>query len=412
MSGTSVHSSRRTWQGRRGFLWLLLLLTVAVGIAYSLRLAGHLRFADEKEYYGLAVNLARIRQYSLYGEEPSVFRPPGYPLLLSVFTFLRAGVVHLRILNFLLLAGCIYAVYRIIELQLSYRAARIGALLVLCYPVLFYTAGSLYPTTLASLLFLLAIRLLAGPDRRLRECVLLGILFGLLILTVPMFAFTLLTVALWMLFTKWAGGAKGVVVTVVTAILICSVWSARNLVVFHSFAPVSANSGLNLLLGNSERTSPDAGFNVDISRYTRNTQAMDDVQRDAYYRSKAWEFIVKHKGRTLRLYALKVLHYFSCYDDTRTPAVPRWPTHAAMLATYGPLLLLFIARIALHRRFLFTQFEILLALLYFSNAFYTAIFFTRIRFRLPFDFVLIIVGAMFVDALIRWRRKSTLRGKA
>jgi hypothetical protein len=39
-------------------------------------------------------------------------------------------------------------------------------------------------------------------------------------------------------------------------------------------------------------------------------------------------------------------------------------------------------------------------LLYFGNAFMSAIFFTRVRFRIPFDFLLIFLAAVFVGRLI------------
>ncbi len=47
------------------------------------------------------------------------------------------------------------------------------------------------------------------------------------------------------------------------------------------------------------------------------------------------------------------------------------------------------------------RFEGLLIMLYFAGAFIHAIFYTRIRYRLPFDFLLIMVAAMFLGRLSR-----------
>jgi hypothetical protein len=44
-------------------------------------------------------------------------------------------------------------------------------------------------------------------------------------------------------------------------------------------------------------------------------------------------------------------------------------------------------------------FERLLTFIYVSNAFYQAIFFTRIRFRLPFEYLLIAMAAIFIAKL-------------
>jgi len=70
-----------------------------------------------------------------------------------------------------------------------------------------------------------------------------------------------------------------------------------------------------------------------------------------------------------------------------------------MLITYGPLLLLFASRVLLVKLFRPSAFETLLGALYVCSALTTAVFFTRIRFRLPFDFLLIIIVAMFLQDL-------------
>ena len=47
-----------------------------------------------------------------------------------------------------------------------------------------------------------------------------------------------------------------------------------------------------------------------------------------------------------------------------------------------------------------------LYIIYFLNAFLSAIFFTRIRFRIPFDFVLIILVAMILSDIIEYINKK------
>ncbi|MGB6122822.1 MAG: hypothetical protein WBG80_13005, partial [Bacteroidota bacterium] len=74
---------------------------------------------------------------------------------------------------------------------------------------------------------------------------------------------------------------------------------------------------------------------------------------------------------------------------------------AAMLVTYGTLLVFVLLRFLLFRRYQVTDLEKLLFFLYISNAFVQAIFFTRIRLRLPFDFLLISLAAAFVARLLK-----------
>ena len=47
-----------------------------------------------------------------------------------------------------------------------------------------------------------------------------------------------------------------------------------------------------------------------------------------------------------------------------------------------------------------TSFEVLLRVLYTASALSGALFFTRIRFRIPYDYLLIMMAAVFVEAVI------------
>ena len=72
-----------------------------------------------------------------------------------------------------------------------------------------------------------------------------------------------------------------------------------------------------------------------------------------------------------------------------------------MLITYGPLLLTFIVRLLFSRKFRLSALEVLLIILYIGSALSSALFFTRIRFRIPFDFLLIMLVAIFVGGIIQ-----------
>ena len=72
-----------------------------------------------------------------------------------------------------------------------------------------------------------------------------------------------------------------------------------------------------------------------------------------------------------------------------------------MFVTYYALLSLVIVRLACFRQVRVEPWEICLLLLYSGFAFVSAIFFTRIRFRLPLDFLLMIVGGHFLGRLFQ-----------
>jgi len=125
------------------------------------------------------------------------------------------------------------------------------------------------------------------------------------------------------------------------------------------------------------------------------------VQFDAYMKSEAVKFILTHKPYVLRLYFAKLLNYFNYHNELVIRSEMSKGRDVLMLLTWGPILLLFIIRMFYIGRFRPSNFEILLIVLYFVSAFFYAIFYTRIRFRLPFDFLPIIVVALFIDNIIK-----------
>ena len=390
------------------------------GIAYSLYLGSGFRFIDEKDYFTIARNIAFTFQRSLDGVNPSAYHCPGYPFFLSVFIFFGANIVALRFLNFIALAISAYLIYRILKEEAPGPAGVIACLLVVCYPVLFYTAGMLYPQTIAGTL-LLGIMYFArrlGREGTQPLPYIIGLLFGALILFVP--ALVLLLIA----YLGWAAvvGRKtrlprhktprnDIVIIGLVALIMVGLWTVRNYLVFKQFIFVNSNSGIVLLLGNSENTTPNAGVNVDISKYVQEAERMglDDIGRDRYYREKALGFIRNNKTKAFKLYLLKFLNYFNYRNELGTKAEEaRWKD-ILMLITWGPLLILFLVRLFMVGKLKFGRFEGLLILLYFDGALIHAIFYTRIRYRLPFDLLLIMVIAMFLDKVICNLQEQTKR---
>ena len=387
-------------------------LTVLAGAAYSVKLGNTLRFVDEKDYYAIAQNLVHGRGYSLDGIAPTAFRPPGYPLFLAVFIALGANVVLLRILNFVMLAATMLLLYRFVRERGNWISALAAPVMCAAYVVLFYTAGTLYPQTLAGLLLVLVIIVLASRKPGwFTSGLLLGFLFGWLTLSVVHFLFSLVVVAAWLVAcrTEWHPRARVGSVAVMTAIaaLMVTVWVARNERALG--APVlTTNGGITLLHGNSEKAGWNSGASTDISAYAPKDTGLSELQLDTYYRGQAVDFIRHHKGRAIRLYASKVLNWFNYRNDLAQKSESSRARDIVMLATYGPLLLLFIARLLFAGRMRPSRLEALLIILYFSNAFAYAVWHTRIRYRLPYDLLLIAIVALFIGNLAAARRPTAL----
>ncbi len=383
-------------------VFLLIFGVLVSGIVYSIYLGDNLRYPDEQDYYKIANNLVSNKLFSLDGESPTAFRAPGYPITLAIFTCFRAKIVHLRIFNFIALGLSIYLLNEILKREATPLAATLGSLFVIGLPVLFYTAGALYPQTVASFILLLIIFLIQRNPSTLWVSLLIGVLVGYLILTIPAFIFLLIVFAI--LFWSSNKSTKWFSIVASIALLFIGVWCIRNYNVFNSFVFISSNSGLNLLLGNSENTTPNAGVTVDISKYTSFVEAaqFNEIDRDAYFRAEAIKFFLNNKLHSIKLYSLKFLNYFNYRNDLWNKAESSTLRDFVMLVTYGPLLTFFILRILLIKIFPPSKFEALLITLYISSALFHAIFFTRIRFRLPFDFLLISLVAIFIQQILTY----------
>ena len=398
------HSLSFLERKNRPVIVFLIVLYILAGVVYSFYLGNSFRYLpDEADYYNLATNLASKGEYSLDGVHLTTHRPPGYPLFLTPFRFLGFDVVGLRILNFFILGLCIFVLYKLLQERFSPLAGLLGALLMIAYPLVFYTAGTLYPQTLASLLLILIIYFCTRETGRTRENLLAGLLAGWLILTVPTFIFILVVLEVWSWIYQKHPLSLPVLSMLVIAFLVVGAWTLRNYAVFNTFVFVTSNSGENLLLGNSENTTPNGGFTIDISYYEKQAAGLDEIHRDQYYRSQAIKYAMTHKLASLKMYFLKFLNFFNYRNDLVTKTEASSARDLLMLVTYGPLLLVASTRLVFSKSFRLSPFEILLVATYLVGALVSAIFTTRIRYRVPFDYTLMMLVAIFINKLIKDR---------
>ena len=377
----------------------ILSLLIIAGILYSFILGDRLRFSDEKVYYMLATNLVAHQQFSLDGLDPTAVGAPGYPFILAGFKFIGASIPLLRLVNFLALALSAYILYRLLKNRFSSLAGVFAVVLILCYPVLFFTAGTLYAQIIGALMLIMVLALVSDPVASSGSYLAGGAIYGFLILTVPVFLLNLpvLVLSPWVLgqSRKW----QKALLFLLTASLLVSCWTFRNYMVFNRFLLLTSHSGITFLYGNSPGAHPTSFHEVDD--YRAETKDLDEVQRDHFYKSKAWEWIRHNPGQAIRLYCLKVLNYFNYRVELATPGESSPWKDLLMLITYGPLLLLLIIRLILRQKYPLSPLERYFAFLYISNAFLLSIFLIRLRLRLPFDFLLIAMAAVFLANLFQ-----------
>lgn len=384
---------------------IVIALYILAGVAYSFYLGNNFRYLpDESDYYNLATNLASKGEYSLDGIKLTTYRPPGYPFFIAPFRFIGLDVIGLRIVNFLTLGLCFFVLYKLLKDKFSPLAGLLGPFFVIAYPVVFYTAGTLFPQTFASLLLVLTIYFYTRKSDRVWEKILAGLLAGWLILTVPAFIYILVVFVVWSWVYRSQRISFRVLLMPLIACMVVGSWSLRDYTVFGSFVFVTSNSGVNLLIGNSENTVPDGDWGiVDISHYERQAAGLNEINQDHYYRDQAINYILTHKLASVKMYFLKLLNFFNYRNQLVTKSEASTARDLLMLVTYGPLLLVAIARLVFSKSYRLSPFEILLVAAYLIGALVSAIFVTRIRYRIPFDYMLIMLVAIFIDKLIEDR---------
>ena len=139
---------------------------------------------------------------------------------------------------------------------------------------------------------------------------------------------------------------------------------------------------------------------MDISHYQNQTQEMSEVQKDKHYRKAAVSWILTNPSAAATLYVRKVLNYFNFRNELHVASEQSRLKDIVLFLSYYTLLFIVVMRILAFRRIPFCPAEWMLYVLYFGNALVSAIFFTRIRFRVPFDILLIAMVAIFLGHLI------------
>ena len=396
---------------------MLLALFTLAGLGYSLLLGGDTRFPDERDYLAVAASLVHEGIYSYDGLVPNAMRPPGYPVLIAPAAAAAAALapgtrpvgptpaavarpagalpaptaagsiagpretaltVHaVRTLQFLALGLSALALGSLaggFAGRASPSPGTLGAATLVGlagYPVLVYTAGTLFPQTAVLGLATLALWLLERARPSAGAALLVGLACGAAVEVSPT-ALTLVPVALlhaW-LSPRWT--SRRVVVVALAAALLPGAWLARNLVTLDEPILFSRNLAYNL---------DNAVLELDPLDGAAAERAPDDAL--GYGAERLSQFL-----GSPRAYLERLVGHFAWRNDLHVTEETSTMRDAVMLVTYATLLALVALRLALVRREPLSRAERSVLLLYAMTAAFHALVFVRIRYRLPFDFLL------------------------
>ncbi len=378
------------------FVLVICGLISLVSIAYCIWSGNQINWPDESEYIGIAKRLVAGLGFTNGKLELSALRPPGYPFYLSLIYHIHASVLLAKITNVVALTATAWIISLIVK-SITPLGQVFAPLLVLAYPLFIYLTGMLVPQILGSFLFVLVVYWLIQYPKSILYAALTGATLGALILTIPTFAliFICLIVLLFIInSTTGFYSKKFILFFFVATVLVVGPWIVRSSLLFDKFVFISTNSGINLLYGNSEHTEYDTGV-VDVSKYS-NITGMNEAEVDSYYKKAAIDWVKNNPGDAAILYLKKVANNFNYKNKLGTVSESSTLKNTILFITYYPLLVTALIRCLLWRKYAFSWPEVLMYALYFGSAFISAIVYTRIRYRIPFDFLLIAMVSIFI----------------
>lgn len=300
-----------TEAGKNGGRWLsvrrdlLILLAVALIVrAVFLLATPHALESDPDAYRYLAENLLERGVFG-YGEHPTAYRPPLYPLMIAPLVALGEwSRVAIGVLHVLLGVATVALVYRLAERWGLACLSLIPAALVAIDPLLLMQSTLIMTETLATFLAVAALLGIttAAQQPTPARAALAGGAAALAALCRPTFLpwMALCALALPWFADRWAGRAKLFAVFTLAAAVVLSPWVLRNQFWFGRPIAGTTHGGYTLLLANNPwlyehlRTSQwRAVWTADeldqwwLARASRTTPAEElHADRMAYERAK------------------------------------------------------------------------------------------------------------------------------
>jgi hypothetical protein len=364
-----------------------------------------LTYPDERDYVDLAHSLVTGGAFSTPEGVPTAFRPPGYPILLSPFLAVSSNLWWIKLNGVLAIMAAAWIMAVFTE-KLSPGYGWLAPVLLAFYPLAQYTSSTLYPQIWAGAFFLAVTYLLIRKSiPSLSSSCLSGLLYGFLVLMVPSYLLLLIAcIGPCFLYLYSASTLKTRIAHVLifgcVAGAVVVPWTIRNYLQFKAFIPVSTNSGISLLAGNSPGATGSSGVNEYLIERIHFHEGMGEVEKANAYTVEALGWIKEYPNDAFILYLKKVLNYFNYRNDLYIKQEGSGLRWLAIALTYYPILLLALLRFGFARTNRPQPIEWCLILIYLVNGLLSAIFFTRLRFRVPFDFILIVLASAFIGSLL------------
>lgn len=397
--------------------WLILFLAFSIRLGYVLTLENKVYWVDEQEYLQLSQSMIDGKGYVDAEGQPTAFRPIGYPLFLSGLRLMGIkSPIGFRIAQCIVATATVYVIFLLTTLLFVRSAGMVAALFYSIYPYFVFLPGTILASTWFSFMLVtltwLLIKGLKSENNRLIACG--GLLLGVATLVRPSAFLLIVPVIVWLYINtlNLKSFLRFSAIVSVTLFLVICPWIVRNYnqVGILNF---STNGGRNLWLGNNPQTTAASGSNINPTKELEQklNKVNTEVEADRLYSEAAKDFIRANPQDAIILFFKKALYFWRLDPSPTTEGyVTQNKLHWwVSVLSVGPVFLLatigFIKSPKQTKKMvsLFLFYEIAFMVLH-------AVYFPKVRFRLPIDQFLIVLAAF---ALVMGSQKLDLlkRGK-
>lgn len=340
------------------------------------------------------------------------YRPPVYPLFVTLSTLGGRNYVAIVILQSIMGAGTALCAYFIGTELFDRKTGLLAALGVAVYPYFVMHDTALQETGLFTLLTALSVLFLLKSRRSSAKqvWVIAGISLGLAVLTRATLAVFIPFALLWLLF--FAGlpkhdAVRRAGVVAIAFVLTVSPWLIRNYLVVGT-PTLSTLTGLTLWAGNNPYTFanyPAGSIDGSVARASMELPQQDkeaikslssnEVAQNAWYMTKALDYMKTNRSATVRRAFSKLGAAFSWKQN---PAREGF-VQTVYFLSYVPALVFAIAGAWMSRKRWRENGAIYG--LFISFVVVTAVFFAHTSHRVYLDVYLLVFGAYAVTVLLR-----------
>ena len=394
-----------------------ILLSGLIIISFIIRLITAYFLGDDSfesastEWSVLVYSLIENKSYSIYqfGDlfVPSVYMPPGYPILLYLIKI--ASLDKINFLNLVMLFQIIlgtYSVYIFYKINLrlfSDKLSLINSFIFSVFPLNIYMVGQISSITLQvflSILFLYLLFLVIEKEKE-TDIIFFAIASGLLILTRGEFVLIFFIFILFAMIKRQIKSSNVLKIILIVS-LVVSPYLIRNYYHFNQIMLVKS-LGFNLWKGNNELSSVEGYEEYDSYEFRQLKSELNKLEKNKYYEinrdqlflDETKNYLSENPNKYLNLFFKKIFSFYFVDFKSTYPNYYNFfhffPVIALAILSF-PGLFIFFKKKKIYNNYL--------GLYLFSNLIIFSIFFILPRFKLIILPVQIILAAYFIKYML------------